>query len=152
MDCFWTWQNGVFWVCFLRFTIKKVCFLCVWHCFKSVKNACFCFFPVVWAFLGWLIVVHLGLEGLGVFVFLVFVFLFCVVFVYVLFALLLVVCGWMFLFCSFVCVCVCFFSFFVFPFLFSFLLIFCFFCFSFLFIFEGLRVKWGGPKCHFTWH
>ena len=39
------------------------------------------------AFLGWLIVVHLGLEGLGVFVFLVFVFLFCVAFVSVAFAL-----------------------------------------------------------------
>ena len=42
------------------------------------------------AFLGWLIVVCLGLEGLGGFVFLVFVFLFCVAFVSVLFALLLV--------------------------------------------------------------
>ena len=35
------------------------------------------FFPVFWVFLGWLIVVHLGLEGLGVFVFLVFVFFVC---------------------------------------------------------------------------
>ena len=40
-------------------------------------------------FLGWLIVVDLGLEGLGVFVFLVFVFIFCVAFVSVLFALFL---------------------------------------------------------------
>ena len=47
-------------------------------------------FPIFGAFLGWLIVVHLGLEGLGVFVFLVFVFLFCVAFVSVLFALFLV--------------------------------------------------------------
>ena len=62
---------------FLGFNIKKVCFWCVWHCFKSVKNACF--FPNFGAFLGWLIIVNLGLEGLGVFVFLVFVFLCCFV-------------------------------------------------------------------------
>ena len=55
---------------------------------KSVKNACF-FSQFLGVFLGWLIVVHLGLEGLGVFVFLVFVFLFCVAFVSVLFALFL---------------------------------------------------------------
>ena len=47
-------------------------------------------FPCFGGFSGWLIVVHLGLEGLGVFVFLVFVFLFCVAFVSVLFALFLV--------------------------------------------------------------
>ena len=47
-------------------------------------------FPNFWKFLGWLIVVHLALEGLGVFVFLVFVLLFCFAFVSVLFALLLV--------------------------------------------------------------
>ena len=54
------------------------------------------FFPVFWAFLGWLLIVHLGLEGLGVFVFLVFVSLCCVAFVSVLFALLLVL--WLFCF------------------------------------------------------
>ena len=51
------------------------------------------------AFVGWLILAYLGLEGLGVFVFLVFVFLFCVAFVSVLFALFLFCCwivfgGW----------------------------------------------------------
>ena len=80
---------------------------------KSVKNACF--FPIFGFFWGWLIVVHLGLEGLGVFVFLVFVFLFCLAFVSVLFALLLVL--WLdvvvFFCCFFVFVCFCllFFSF-----------------------------------------
>ena len=28
-------------VCFLEVLILKVCFWCVWYCFKSVKNACF---------------------------------------------------------------------------------------------------------------
>ena len=56
---------------------------------KVLKMLVF-FFPVFWFFLGWLIAVHLGLEGLGVFVFLVFVFLFCLAFVSVLFALFLV--------------------------------------------------------------
>ena len=54
--------------------------LCVCHSSKSVKNACF-FFPVFWPFLGWLLLVDLCLEGLGVFVFLVFGFLFGVGFV-----------------------------------------------------------------------
>ena len=27
----------------------------------------------------------------------------------------------------------------------------CFFCFWFCFFFEGLRVKWGGPKGHLNW-
>ena len=94
-------------------------------------------------FLGWLIVVHLGLEGLGVFVFLVFVFLLCVAFVSVLFALFLVL--WLDVVVLFFFVSFCFgpphlalnppyficFCFFVSP-LFSFL--FCFF-FVFLFVF-----------------
>ena len=124
VGCFWTWQNGVFGFEFWGFNIKKVGLWCVWHCFKSVKNACF--FPVFWAFLGWLIVVHLGLEGLGVFVFLVFVFLCCVVFASVLFALLLV----LWLFCLLFCL---------------------FFVFFVLFFLEGSRVRWGGPKGHLTW-
>ena len=53
-----------------------VCFWCVWHCFKSVKS-CLFFSQNFGAFLGWLIVVHLGLV-------------FCVAFVSVLFVLLLV--------------------------------------------------------------
>ena len=94
-------------VCFFEVSILKGCFWCVWYCFKSVKNACFSqFFGF---FLGWLIVVHLSLEGLGVFVFLVFVFLFCLAFVSVLFALFLVlwldVVFFLFLFVLFVFVC-----------------------------------------------
>ena len=106
VGCFWTWQNGVLGVCFFwGFNIENVCFWCVWHCLKSVKNVCF--FPSFWAFLGWLIVVHLGLEGLGVFVFHVFALLLCVAFVSVLFALLLVLLldcfgCWFFFYCVFV--------------------------------------------------
>ena len=40
---------------------------------RSVENA---FFPSFLGFVGWLLLVYLGLEGLGVFVFLVFAFLF----------------------------------------------------------------------------
>ena len=66
-------------------------------------------------FLGWLIVVHLGLEGLGVPVFLVFVFLFCLAFVSVLFALFLVL--WLDVVVFFVCSFCCFLFLFVFVFL-----------------------------------
>ena len=49
-----------------------VCFLCVYH--KSVKNACF---PQFFGFfLGWLLLLYLGLEGLYVLVFFVFGLLF----------------------------------------------------------------------------
>ena len=82
-------------------------------------------FPSFWVFfLGWLIVVHLGLEGLGVVVFLVFVFLFCLAFVSVLFALFLAL--WLDVVVLFFCV-----------FCLLFFLLFCFFsCLVFL---EGLR-------------
>ena len=44
--------NGVFWVWFFfwGFNIKKVCFWCVWHCFKSVKKCLFFsqFFGLFW--------------------------------------------------------------------------------------------------------
>ena len=84
-------------------------------------------FPVLGAFLGWLIVVHLGLEGLGVFVFLVFVFfLWCFCFCFVCFVI------------GFVVGCCCF----------CFVCFSCFFCFLFfvlflffLFFLEGLRVR-----------
>ena len=96
----------------------------------------------------------LGLEGLGVFVFLVFlVFVFgvCVAFVSVLLVL--------FLFCGgivfgvgswfvFVFVFLFFLSVFLFWFFFVFFFFFVFCCFVF---FEGLRVRWGGPKGHLTW-
>ena len=101
---------------FVGFNVKRV-FWCVWYCFKRVKNACF--FPsFLGVFLGWLIVVHLGLEGLGVFVSLVFVFVFlcCFCFCFVCFVLGLVV-G---------CCCFVFFVFFLFFFVVWFFL-FCFF-------------------------
>ena len=101
VGCFWTWQNGVFWVCFFwGSNVIVVCFWCVWHSSRSVKNACF--FPVLGLLWGGLFLSILGLEGLGVFVFLVFVFVFCVAFVSVL----LLDCFWCwFLFCF----CFCFF-------------------------------------------
>ena len=137
----------VFW----GFDIKKVCFWCVWHCFKSVKNTCF-IFPVFWGFCG---VASSCLFGFGRFR------CFCV--------------SWVCL--SFLC-CFCFcFVCFVFVFLCVFFLVFwgsgevarratslgpkpslfvyLFFLFSlfflFLFFLEGLRVRWGGPKRHLTW-
>ena len=48
VDCFWTWQNGVFWVCFLRFNIKRFVFG-VSGIVQSVKNASF---PSFWGFSG----------------------------------------------------------------------------------------------------
>ena len=138
VGCFWTWQNGVLWVCFFwGFSVIVVCFWCVWHSSRSVKNACFFFFPICWAFCGGgLFLLILGLEGLGVFVFLVFVF----VFVLLLF-LFCLLCFVLLLDCF--CFCFCFFCF-----LFLFFLVFVFFV---LFFLEGLRVRWGGPKGHLTW-
>ena len=49
------------WFVFVHLVKLRKCF--------SLKNACFS--PVCWAFVGWLILVYLGFEGLGVFVFLV---------------------------------------------------------------------------------
>ena len=105
------------------------------------------FFPVFGFFLGWLIVVHLGLEGLGVFVFLVFVFLFCVALVSVLFALFLVL--WLdaavlFFLLFFLVV---FFGFGGFLILFVFVFLLIFLCFVFVFVFFGGfkgQVRW--PK------
>ena len=97
---------------FLRWFV----FVCVCHSSKSVKNACF-FCQFLGAFLGWLLLVYLCLEGLGVFVFLVFGYLFGVGFVSVCllcFVLWLEFVLFLFLF-RFVCVCVfflCFFCFF----------------------------------------
>ena len=121
-----------FWgVCFFwGFNIKRFVFGVSGIVSKVLKM--FVFSQFFGVFLGWLIVVHLGLEGLGVFVFLVFVFLLCLVFVSVLFALFLVL--WLD----------------VVVFLFVFLLVFCFCLFLFVFL-EGLRVMWGGPKGHLTW-
>ena len=112
------------------------------------------FFPVLGAFLGWLIVVHLGLEGLGVFVFLVYVFLFfswfCFCFVCFVIGFVVGCCCFVFLFFLF---CFsgpphlalnppCFFCFVCLFFLFYFLF-FWFFCFCFFGGFKG-QVRW--PK------
>ena len=99
--CFW----GLF---FCRFSCYCGLFLVCGIVPKVLKMLVF--FPnFFWAFMGWLILVYLGLEGLGVFVFLVFVLVFCVAFVSVLFALFLFVAGlfWVLvivlLFCCFFC-------------------------------------------------
>ena len=66
-------------------------------CFFSGKVArvfnMLVFFPSFLGFVGWLLLVYLDLEGLGVFVFLGFAFLFGVGFVSV-----CLFCGWMLLF------------------------------------------------------
>ena len=125
VGCFWTWQNGVFGFVFWGFNIKKFVFGVSGIVSKVLKNAGFSqFFGF---FLGCLIVVHLGLEGLGVFVFLVFVFLSCFCFCFVCFVIGLVVGCCCFVFLVFFC---------------------CFFCFVFfLFCFFGGfkgQVRW--PK------
>ena len=59
-------------------------------------------------FLGWLMVVHLGLEGLGVFVSFLFVFFFFVLLLFLFCLLCSWFCGWMllsFLFVFFFCFC-----------------------------------------------
>ena len=85
VGCFWTWQKGVF-VCFEGLMVLWFAF-CV---FGKVAEVLKCLFSLgLGAFLGWLILAHLGLEGLGVLVFfvsLVFVFfLHCDCFVVVFF-------------------------------------------------------------------
>ena len=68
----WCFLGLYFW----GFNVIVVCFWCVWHSSRSVKNACFSqFWGLLW---GGLFLFILGLEGLGVFVFLVFVFVFFV--------------------------------------------------------------------------
>ena len=58
VGCFWTWQNGVFWVCFFwGFNVIVVCF----GVFGITPEAKIClFFPVCWPFVGWFILVYLG--------------------------------------------------------------------------------------------
>ena len=79
MGCFRTWQNGVLWVCFFEVLIlKRFVFGVSGIVSKVLKLKMLVFFShFLGFFLGWFIVVHLGLEGLGVFVFLVFVFFLC---------------------------------------------------------------------------
>ena len=114
-----------FFVClFSGFNVIFVCLLCIWQSCKSVKSVCF--FPSLGGFVGWLILVYLGLEGLvfcgSCFCFLWFTFCFCSV---------------LLCFCFVVG-------------LFLVLLLFCF-CFFPSFFGEGLRVRWGGPKGYLTW-
>ena len=110
----------VFFWGFFGVLILKGLFLVCLALFQKCSKCLF--FPVGGGVLGWLIVVHLGLEGLGVFVFLVFVFLCCVAFVSVLFALFLVL--WLDV---------------VVLFFLLFFVVFC--CFFVLFFWEGLRVR-----------
>ena len=80
-------------VCFFEVLILKRFVFGVSGIVSKVLKMLVFFFPVLLGFLGWLIVVHLGLEGLGVFVFFVFVFLFlsCFCFCFVCFVIGLVV-------------------------------------------------------------
>ena len=75
---------GLFFWCV---NIKKFCFWCVWHCFKSVNNACF--FPCFFGFSGVAYCCSSGFGRSRCFC-VSCVFLLCVAFVSVLFALLLV--------------------------------------------------------------
>ena len=84
VGCFWTWQKGVFCLFFQALMLLWFAFCVSGKVGRVLK---FLVFPSFGGFVGWLILVYLGLEGLGVFVFLVFVFRFCVGFVSVLFAL-----------------------------------------------------------------
>ena len=100
VGCFWAWQMVSFGFGFFEVLILKRFVFGVSGIVSKVLKMLV--FQVFWAFMGWLIIVHLGLEGLGVFVFLVFVFLCCVAFASVLFALLLVLIFVLFfLFCFF---------------------------------------------------
>ena len=85
-------------------------------------------FPVFWAFLGWLIIVHLGLEGLGVLCFLCLFF-----FVVLLLFLFCLLCYWFcFLFC--------------FLFFFSYFIFFCSLFVLFFVFFGGLKGQVRWPK------
>ena len=126
VGCCWTRQKGVkvFFVCFFFRALMSLCFLSG----KVARVLKMLIFPQFWGFVGWLLLVHLGLEGFFLcFLFLLF-FLVLVLFLFVCFVLWLknVVSS-------------------VFVFLFVFFL---FVLFVFL---EGLRVRWGGPKGHLTW-
>ena len=77
MGCFCTWQKGAF--LFVSFPGFNVIVFLNGKVARVLK--CLFFFPSFLGFVGWLLLVYLGLEGLGVFVFLVFAFLFGVGFV-----------------------------------------------------------------------
>ena len=126
----WCFLGGLF----FGVLILKVCFWCVWYCFKSVKNVCF--FPnflVFFFFFFFSGVAHCCSSGFGRFrCFCVF----CVCFFFVLLLFLFCLlcswfCGLMLLFCFFWCV------------FFGCFLLFCFFLFVFFGGFKG-HVRW--PK------
>ena len=148
--------KGVFWgLFFWGFNVIVVCFLCVCHSSKSVKNACFPqFFGLFWG--GFVVLICVW----KVWVFLCFLFLvFFLVLVLFLFVCFVLFCGWMllFLFLFFFLFIFCFTSLGPKPSLFFGFCFYLFFCcffvsfFCFCFCLEGLRVRWGGPKGHLTW-
>ena len=141
VGCFWTWQNGVFWVCFFwGFNVIVVCFWCVRHSSRSVKNACFPqFFGLLW---GGFFLFIFGFGGFRCFCVSCVCFCFCVAFVSVLFALFLFCC-WIVFWCWFLfCFCFCFFLFF----LCFFVLVFLFLIFVVLFFFGGFKGQLRWPK------
>ena len=110
----WFFEHGIMMVflgfVFSGFNVIVVCFCVSGIVAKVLKMLVF--FPVFWAFVGWLILVYLGLEGLGVFVVLVFGFSFVqILFLFVL--VLFLFCCWrcsFIVFLSFYCFCFCFFG------------------------------------------
>ena len=128
-------------VFFWSFHVIVVCFWCVWHSSRSVKNACFPSFGGF--FVGWFILVYFGFGRFRCFYVscVCFCFLCCFCFCFVCFVFVLLLDCFLvlvFLFC------------FCFVFFISFVLVFFLFFFCFVFL-EGLRVRWGGPKGHLTW-
>ena len=127
VGCFWTWQKVSFGFGFSEVLIlKRFVFSVTGIVSKVSKMLCF-FFPGFGAFLGWLLLVYLGLEGLGAFVFLVFCFslLVLVLFLFVCFVIGFVVV--LILFCFFFC-------------------FFCFFCFCFCCFIGGFKGQVRWPK------
>ena len=74
----------VFWgLFFWGFNVIVVCFCCVWHSSRSVKNVCLVF-PSFGAFVGWFILLYFGFGRFRCFCgFCVCFCFFCVVFVFV---------------------------------------------------------------------
>ena len=128
----WCFLGLFFW----GFSVIVVCFWCVWHSSRSVKNACFSqFFGLL---RGGLFLLILGLEGLGVFVFLVFVLFFVLL---------------LFLFCL---LCFCFVVGLVLVLvlvllLFLWFFVFFLFCSCFVFVFVVFCFLFGGFKGQVRW-
>ena len=139
VGCFWTWQNVVFWVCFFwGFNVIVVCFWCVWHSSRSVKNACFS--QLFGAFVGWFILVYLGFGRFRCFCVSCVCFCFFVLLLFLFCSLCFCFVVGLFFWCCFFCFCFGFFFFFCF-------FCSCFFCFCFCFFFLGGfkgQVRW--PK------